>query len=299
MSGTEKKTALYKSEEARSRLLGLYEEVLQAWPKGPDGSSLERVRVTTTAGETAVFAFGSRAGGKKPLVLLHGTGSNSSMWLADAAALGAERRVYALDIPGEPGLSAQARMDWQGDGSAYWLTQTIDALGLREHDLLGLSIGGWIALSYAIKRSREVSTCQGALRALALLCPAGIGRTKGSFILKAMLQMPRGRSGIEAIARSLYGDMAPPEGAIRAGTGLSMATNARMESPRIFTDEELAGIEPRLFLAVGEKDVMLHSRESAERLGRIKPQAEIHLLPGAGHALIGQAKLVLDFFDRP
>jgi pimeloyl-ACP methyl ester carboxylesterase len=285
---------LYKSSEARAKFLAHYEEVLGRW-REITGLELERITLDLPGGTTTAFAFGPSTPAEdamKPLVLLHGTLSNSCMWLADAATLGARRRVFAIDIPGEPGLSAETYVDWQGSGYADWLGQTIDALGLGEHDLVGFSIGGWIALSYAIRKPRN-------LRSLALLCPSGIGRAKASFIFKAMLQMPRGERGIEKIARSLYGDMEPPEGAIRAGTDFSMATNARMESPRIFTDEELAEIEARLFLAVGEKDVMLHSRESARRLGRIRSEAEIRLLPGAGHALISQSKLVLDFLDRP
>jgi hypothetical protein len=113
-----------------------------------------------------------------------------------------------------------------------------------------------------------------------------------------MLQIPRGLAGREAIARSLYGELEPPEGAIEAGLALSSATNPRMESPRIFTDEELVGIRARLFLAVGGRDVMLRSSESASRLRKLQPEAEIKLLPGAGGVLIDLADLIVDFLDR-
>jgi hypothetical protein len=52
------------------------------------------------------------------------------MWLRDAAALALNRRVFAVDIPGEPGMSAEARLDWRGDAYALWLGETIETLGM-------------------------------------------------------------------------------------------------------------------------------------------------------------------------
>jgi pimeloyl-ACP methyl ester carboxylesterase len=283
---------VFKSGEAREKVLAAYEAALARWPAAAlGGRPLERLRVATEAGETAVLAFGAPAGegaAAAPLILVHGTGTNSSMWLGDAAALAQGRRVYAVDIPGEPGMSEDRKLEWRPGESGRWLAEVAGALGLGDHALLGLSIGGWIALDYA--RSRPTG-----LRALALLCPSGIGRTRPSFTLKAILQMARGRRGFEVISRYLYGDLPPPEEAIRVGTLIAESTNPRMEKPGIFPDGELARIAAPIFLAVGAKDALLRSRESAARLGRIKPEAEILMLPGAGHALIGLGERVAAF----
>jgi pimeloyl-ACP methyl ester carboxylesterase len=281
-----KKSPVFKSAEARKAVLDACEAVLAHWPL-----PFERLRVATEEGETAILAFGPVGASRPPLLALHGTGSNSSIWLGDAAALAKERRVFAVDIPGEPGMSEEKRLAWAGAEAGKWLAEVVVALGLREHDVLGLSIGGWIALSYAI-------AAPVGLRSLALLCPSGIGRTRPSFIWKALIHMARGRRGTEAIMRSLYGDLDPPEEAIRIGTMIAESTNARMETPRLFTDEEIRGIMARLFMAAGTKDALLRSRESAERLGQLKPDAEVRLLPGAGHALIGLGEMVADFLDR-
>jgi pimeloyl-ACP methyl ester carboxylesterase len=290
-----KNLPVFKSEKARAAVFAAYETALARWPTGADGASCERLRVSTAAGETAVLAFGPSSLGAVaaavPLILLHGAGANSSMWLGDAAMLSRDRPVFAVDIPGEPGMSSEARLEWNTEACGAWLAEVVAALGLREHAVLGLSLGAWIGLAYAVGNPT-------GLRALALLCPSGIGRTRGSFIFKAMLAMARGRTGIEALSRSLYGDFPPPEEAIRVGTLLAESTNPRMEKPRIFTDRELTGIETPIFLAVGTKDGLLRSKESAERLRNLQPDAEILVLPGAGHALIGLGEKIAEFLAR-
>jgi pimeloyl-ACP methyl ester carboxylesterase len=280
---------VFKSAEGRAAVLAAEEAAFALVPPGAlGGRPLERLRVPTTAGETAVFAFGAAAAGATPVLLIHGTMSNSSMWLGYAEALGRDRLAYAVDIPGEPGLSEDRRLEWSGPEAAAWLAEVVAGLGLGDHAVVGLSLGGWIGLSYAIGRPE-------GLRALALLCPSGIGRARPSFILKAFVAMARGRRGLEALSRSLYGDISPPEEAIRAEKLFMESTNARMETPRIFSDGELAGIRSPLFLGVGTKDILLRSQESARRIGQLRPDAEVLVLPGAGHALMGLGERVAEF----
>lgn len=286
--------SVFKNDEARKRVLDEYEAVLARWPL-----PLERFRIGTASAETAVLAFGPGATsktGNPPLVLLHGTGSNSSMWVGDAAALGEGRRIFALDIPGEPGLSEERRLDWQGRGSADWLGEAVAALGLgggsAPYDLLGLSLGGWIGLGHA-------AGGPAGLRSLALLCPSGIGRTRPSFTWKAIAaSILLGPRAAGTITRWLYGDEEPHPEAVRVGSLVAAATNPRFEAPRLYTDAELRAISARVFLAVGGKDALLRSGESATRLARLLPDAEIRLLHGKGHALAGLGPMVADFLDR-
>jgi len=79
---------------------------------------------------------------------------------------------------------------------------------------------------------------------------------------------------------------------------MAESTNPRMEGPRIYTKTEIAGIKARILLAVGSKDALIRSEESAARLGRAQRGAEIRMLPGAGHALIGLGTDIATFLDR-
>jgi pimeloyl-ACP methyl ester carboxylesterase len=283
---------LYKSEEARRKLLDAYEGALARWEEAT-GCALERRRVASSAGETTVFSWGPSGGeaaSSVPLLLIHGTLSNSASWMGDAASLARKRRVYAIDIPGEPGLSEERSMAWEPKEVAAWVAEIVAALGLGPHALAGMSLGGWISLAYAIGDPA-------GLEKVALLCPAGMGRMKSSFFIKAIIQGMRGEKGLEAISRSLFGRLEPPEGALEVSTLFAESTNPRMESPRIYTDEELRRIEAPILLVVGERDVMLRSLESARRLARLQPRAKIHILPRAGHALVGQGALIAEFLD--
>ena len=103
----------------------------------------------------------------EPVVLLHGLGTNLAFWRGTIPVLEAEgRRVIALDLPGY-GLSDKDGVDGTMGGFATAVAGTMDALGVPEADVVGISMGGQIALTLALDHPDRV-------RRLALLSPAGI-----------------------------------------------------------------------------------------------------------------------------
>jgi pimeloyl-ACP methyl ester carboxylesterase len=67
----------------------------------------EKISLETSYGSAFAIACGEKS--LPPLFLLHGSSSNSAMWISDAAEYAKHFRVYALDLPGEPGRSAEVR----------------------------------------------------------------------------------------------------------------------------------------------------------------------------------------------
>jgi pimeloyl-ACP methyl ester carboxylesterase len=67
--------------DGKQQILGQYQQILSFWP-----APSEFHHIGTEFGDTFVIESGSKEG--HPLVLLHGSASNSSMWLGDAAVLG-------------------------------------------------------------------------------------------------------------------------------------------------------------------------------------------------------------------
>ncbi|WP_245198012.1 alpha/beta fold hydrolase [Sphingomonas kaistensis] len=89
----------------------------------------------------------TRGSGGVPLLFLHGVGSDRSAWDGQVDAFGAERLAIAIDMPGygnsEPGhLEVEGRKDFAAAALAV-----LDALGVEQAHVCGLSLGGVIALA--------------------------------------------------------------------------------------------------------------------------------------------------------
>ncbi|MBA3537270.1 MAG: alpha/beta fold hydrolase [Tatlockia sp.] len=127
----------YKSEKAREKALASYEKILAQWPVPYENRIVE-----TTFGETYMIVSG--ASEAKPLVLLHGGGGNSTMFIDNIATLSKHFRIYAIDIIGEAGKSAGTRPTKIKEYS-LWLKEVLDAIGISKTALCGGSLGGTLA----------------------------------------------------------------------------------------------------------------------------------------------------------
>jgi pimeloyl-ACP methyl ester carboxylesterase len=97
--------------------------------------------------------------GAPNLVLLHGYSGHARSWDAFAAAMTDRYRVLALDQRGH-GESAWAPADRYGiDDMADDLEAFVQALGLKDFTLLGLSMGGMVAIEYAGRRPQALAAC--------------------------------------------------------------------------------------------------------------------------------------------
>jgi len=108
------------------------------------------VRVHLLVGRNAGGHAGEVSG--SPLILLHGGGLGSAhlMYGDCLAPLAAHRRVIALDWPGY-GASDKPDVPYTTDWYIGFLADCLDALGIAQADLCGLSMGGAIALGFALR----------------------------------------------------------------------------------------------------------------------------------------------------
>ncbi len=81
--------------------------------------------------------------------------------------LAERRRLYAPDIVGQPGLSAQTRPSPKEDGHAFWAEDVLGGLGLGRAPLVGLSYGAAVAI-------RTMGLAPERVSRAALVSPAGI-----------------------------------------------------------------------------------------------------------------------------
>ena len=85
-----------------------------------------------------------RGQGGTPLLFLHGVGSDRSAWLPQLERFGAERLTLAIDYPGY-GESALRHGATRSDFASTALA-VLDALGIEQVHVCGLSLGGVVAL---------------------------------------------------------------------------------------------------------------------------------------------------------
>ena len=89
------------------------------------------------------------------VVLLHGLGGFAASWRHNISALAERASVYTLDLPGF-GRSAKPRADY---GLAYFaraLHGFLDAVGVSQASLVGHSLGGAVAVTYALTHPTRV-----------------------------------------------------------------------------------------------------------------------------------------------
>jgi pimeloyl-ACP methyl ester carboxylesterase len=284
-------TRRFKLPEAAAEVMALYRRVLDGWPVPH-----QEIVVPTRQGETFVVACGDEQA--PPLVLLHGAQSNAASWMFDAAAaVWSERfRVYAIDMIGDAGLSAPSRPPLDTDAHALWLDDVLAGLGVTRCSMVGVSLGGWLALDYATRR-------HGRVERLALICPAGVGRQK-NFLAIALPLLLLGAWGHNRVGEMVFGP-APktadiPEAARPLGALMTMIVREfrpRVIKIPVIDDRALADLTLPILAIVGGRDVLIDSRQTRDRLQRHAPHAEVVFLPAGRHFLPGQTARVLDFLS--
>ncbi len=92
-----------------------------------------------------------------PVVLLHGAGIDSAIlsWGDAIGPLSAHHRVFAPDLPGY-GLSDRPAIQYTTDFYVHVVQLLLDVLHLEKVSLVGLSMGGAIALSLTLRSPNRV-----------------------------------------------------------------------------------------------------------------------------------------------
>ena len=98
------------------------------------------------------------------LLFIHGAGSNGNTWHRQLSAFGATHSPLAFDFPGH-GRSGGTESLKSIEAYRDWLAAFMDALHLRPSVLIGRSMGGAVAMAYALAHPQRV-------RALVLVATA-------------------------------------------------------------------------------------------------------------------------------
>jgi pimeloyl-ACP methyl ester carboxylesterase len=273
--------AIYKSDAGRRAVEQQYVKALQRWPVPH-----RQLRLPTRQGQTFVIVSGEEHA--TPVVLFHGSGTNTSAWMDDAAVWAHQFRVYAVDTIGEPGFSAPSRPPFASNAYVEWLDDVWNQLGLQRACIVGLSLGGWLALEYAVKRPARVAS-------LSLIAPSGVGAQNMATLLKAGLLMKLGPWGLRKALAIVTGRAAVPKEIADSLILRFQHFRPRMDALPIRSDDELARLTMPVQLIVGGRDTLLRSSETRDRMLRCVPHLRLTYLENEGHILPKQTDAVASF----
>jgi pimeloyl-ACP methyl ester carboxylesterase len=281
----------------------------------PDGQLTAENRSLGVAGESFVYRrFGNERTVAPALVMLQHFRGNLDNWdpaLVDRLAQ--DREVVLVDnrgVGGSTGVVPENVTTMARDALAF-----IDALGLQRIDLLGFSLGGYVAQELVLLRPRLVrrvvlagTAPQGgpdlhrwteAVYALATPDEPTAEHLLGLFFSgseqsRAMGMASLGRLYQRAVDRDEPTDLATRDAQLAAITAWGIPDESKLN--------RLAGITQPTLVANGDNDTMMHTQNS-HLLAQHLPHAQLRIYPDAGHGFLNQypelfADDVVAFLDR-
>ena len=267
--------------------------------------------------EAADIQFAYRRFGRPgalPLVLLQHFRGNLDNWdPALTNALAPEREVILVDYPGVGSSTGEPRSTI-GETARQMIAFT-RALDLDQVDLLGFSIGGFVAQEIALVRPtlvrRLVLAATGPKGAPGMhgwredIAAAARGESKPDNLLYVMFahtdsSQAKGREFLGRFLQRRDGRDAPTSDAARDAQYDAIVEWGIPDTAAL---QRLTGIQSPTLVIQGENDLMIPTKLSHLLVGLI-PEAQIRIYPDAAHGFLFQypAEVAADvsaFLDRP
>ena len=270
--------SIYKTPEGEAKIRALYDEALAELSLG-----YESLTVRTRLGDTHVLAVGPE--GAPPALFLPGGNFLNPTCLSWFLPLAESYRLYAPDIVGQPGRSAQERPSPKGDGQAFWVEDVMSGLGLERAPLVGLSYGAGLAM-------RTMGLAPERVSGAVLVSPAGIalGPISGMLVeVAAPMLLYRLRPTEERLlraARPLFTEPCDPAFGPAVRQLGAVYKHLRLDAglPRTATQEELAGFAGPVAVFACKEDAFFPARAVLPRARKIFPNLALaERLEGCRH----------------
>jgi len=239
--------------------------------------------VDTSYGKTFVLEAGDPT--KNSVILLHGSCSNSAAWLGDIPILAEGYHVFAVDIPGEPGNSAENRLDFHSGEYPSWFGEVMDGLGIDRAAVVGNSMGGWLALHFA-------SLYPNRTLALALIAPSGIVLPKQSFID----QTADMDENAESASESLLSGVELPKEVLEFMALVMENFNPFTGALPVLQDKDMIKLGMPVLYIAGKGDITMDAELAAKRLQKLVPQVTVHLTDDS-HIILGFSDRIMKFLN--
>jgi pimeloyl-ACP methyl ester carboxylesterase len=268
----------FKSDAGMAKYMTAYDAVLREWPV-----PYEELDLPTRFGTTHAIASGARDASS--VLLLPSLAGSATLWRPNVAALSQRYRVYALDMPGQVGKSVSTRRFRTRRDLADWLSDVLDALGVRTASLIGCSYGACAALSQASLMPERVER-------VVLIGPAGIfvplsWKFYFAMLVKGpilrMLRRKRPRDIADLLGK--HARIAPIDARWRELMSVTMSVSAIPNTVRVgvFNDAELEAIRSPTLLLIGEHELLYEAHSTLKRAMERMPGLTGAVIPDAHH----------------
>jgi len=264
---------IFKSNEGRARLEEWYQTFLNKV-----NVPVSSAEIQTSFGNNHLLIAGNES--NPPLICLHAMLTGSSFLLSEIQLLTKQYRLILPELPGQSIKGIEKRLSYTDDSFPDWLDEILTGLGIEKTDLLGVSLGGFAALRFAITRPQKVNK-------MILLVPAGIVR---GAVFKGLAKM--------AIPTMLF-KMNPSEKNLRNVLSSLITTwdddwvnyigdtiqhfNPDLRVPPLAKDEELRKLGIKILVIGAENDISFPGIPMIERVKLLVPDAETELIKNSNH----------------
>lgn len=243
-------------------------------------------------GEVKLFV--QQAGNGEPLILLHGLGMSSALWINQTPVFSRHFHTVAVDLRG---FGQSSRPDRPGgyaiDVLAEDIATLIERLKLGRCHVLGTSMGGFIAQALVLSRSdlcRSLVLCHTAPR---MSIPSDVLARR----VEALGTMPLEEYAEIVIEQACSADASQE---LRTWIAGLIARNDKRAYTQVMTEglrdfdagTELDSISIPTLVITGERDQVL-PKEGGEEIARLIPGAMFFEIEGVGH--LGYAERPAEF----
>lgn len=218
------------------------------------------------------------AGQGPELILVHGLGSSSEAWRETMMVLAKSYHVIAPDLPGY-GKSDRPKASYSVEYHATALNEFIISLGLNKVAIAGNSLGGWIALLFALDHPEKVSH-------LVLVASAGLKRDT----LPPINLNPSTKEEQMTLLLALFADpamvtdrMLAEQWEYRKSVRATVqATLASFRTRAPFLDERIRSLKMPTLIIWGRQDRII-PLESGERFHKAISGSKLVVFENTGH----------------
>jgi pimeloyl-ACP methyl ester carboxylesterase len=227
------------------------------------------------SGHAGAIALDDGGSGGLPVVFVHSLAGNSTQWSKQLEHLRRTRRAVALDLRGHGRSEPPKDGDYTIAAMAGDIAAVVDTLGLDRFVLVGHSMGGGVALTYAGAHPDRVA-------GLVLVDPIGDGKQIPPAEAKAFLA--GFESSYDSTSQGYWTSIAGPDSAIRKQLLADLQATPREAVVQALRDVMQFDPHPALARYSGPKlsIVTPHNNmpSSLHRLGKGFPH---RMVEGTGH----------------